>query len=52
MKKQWTVQTALKVVSGTVKDKVITYGGKGTHGLNECSALDFLRNHAGYTVLM
>lgn len=52
MKKVWTVQEALKAVTGSVNGKVISYSGKGTKGLSECGALDFLKNHAGYTVVM
>lgn len=46
--KKWTVNSALSAVNAEVNGKVLIVTQRT--GLTQCGALDFLRNHCGYTI--
>ena len=48
---QWTEQRALKALNGNVEahNRLISCNG-GFHGLQACSAYDYLCDHCGYHV--
>lgn len=52
MKHTWTQQTAMAALKGNVeiKERVIIVRG-GLSGLTACGAVDYLKNHCGYTLL-
>lgn len=51
--KQWTEQSALKALknASVIPNSKFIQAKGSLQGLNECSAVDFLTNHCGYSFL-
>lgn len=51
MSRKWTESEALRYLGSTKNNKTLVLEG-GTRGLTGCSAVDYLRNYCGYTVVL